>query len=158
MSRHENPDLEAPKSSLILGYGPMIPLPVAAVVAWSTPAPWPIVVSGLALWWGAVILVFLSGVRRGLSFRTPGGAHRAELMSMLWLFLLGAGSLVMPTPLAALAVLVLGYASVAILDSVAARRGEAPAYFEWLRPRQMLVALLGLIGLLVWQMAAVTPI
>jgi hypothetical protein len=143
---------------MILGYGAVLPLPVAAIASWVMPAPWPTVAIQLAVWWAAVVLIFLAGVRRGLSFHPGRLQHRAELTSMLWLFLLGAGALVVPTALLAFTLLVLGYASVAILDPAAARRGEAPAHFEDIRPIQMGVALVGLVGLMLHRIAAEVPI
>jgi hypothetical protein len=43
---------------------------------------------------------------------------------------------------AALVLLTTGYASVAILDPIAARRGEVPAHFARLRPPQMTAAIM----------------
>lgn len=142
-------DPRPPVLSLVFGYGPVLPLPVAALVAWLAPSPAPFVAVSLAVWWGAAILLFLAGVRRGLSFRTEGGPRRSQIVTMMWLFLLGAGALAVPTALSALLLLVLGYASVAILDPIAARNGEAPAHFARLRPPQMGLALIGLIALMV---------
>ena len=144
----EEPSPRIPASSLILGYGPVLPLPVAAVMAWTLAAPVPTVVTWLAIWWGAAILIFLAGVRRGLSFRGDAEVTAAPLVAMIWLFLLGAGALVAATPLVSLVLLAIGYASVAILDPMAASRGEAPPHFARLRPPQMGIALLGLIGLI----------
>ena len=96
--------------------------------------------------WGAAILLFLAGVTRGLSFFTAGGPRPIQLATMGWLFLLGLAGLMLP-PLYALAALIVGYGSVALLDPPAARRGEAPAHFARLRPPQMLVAIAGLVAL-----------
>ncbi|MCE4226636.1 DUF3429 domain-containing protein [Methylobacterium sp. C25] len=102
--------------------------------------------------WGGAILVFLSGVRRGVSFRTEGGPRPAQLSTMFGLFSLGFLALaaaVRNEPSTALALLILGYGGIAILDPIAARRGEAPLHFARLRPLQMPVAILGLGALLV---------
>ena len=152
-------DPRIPLSSLILAYGPMLPFPLAAI-GWAVlPFPWPGVVLWLAVWWGGAILTFLAGVRRGLSFAGEGANH-AELVLMTWLFLLGAGSiacaLAVHSPLLPLTMLALGYATVAVVDPISARRGRAPAHFERLRLPQMSVALVGLIVLIVeWCMTKV---
>ncbi|WP_454886020.1 DUF3429 domain-containing protein [Sphingomonas oryzagri] len=147
-----------PLTSLIFGYGPILPLPIAALMAWTLPPPVPTVVMWLAIWWAASILIFLAGVRRGRSFRGDEEARAAPLIAMVWLFLLGAGALVSPTPLMSLVLLAIGYASVAILDPIAARRGEAPPHFARLRPPQMGVALIGLIGLIVHHATLTMPV
>jgi hypothetical protein len=152
-------DPRIPLSSLILAYGPVLPLPLAAI-GWAVlPHPWPGVVLWLAVWWGGAILTFLAGVRRGLSFEGEG-ASMAELALMTWLFLLGAGSiacaLAVRTPLLPLTMLVLGYGTIAVVDPISARRGRAPAHFERLRLPQMSVALIGLIALMIeWTMTKV---
>lgn len=145
-------DPHIPLSSLILAYGPVLPLPLAAVGWLVLPYPLPGVVLWLAVWWGGAILTFLAGVRRGLSFQ-DAGANLAELALMTWLFLLGAGAiaaaLAVHSPLLPLTMLVFGYATIAIVDPISARRGRAPAHFEALRPPQMGVALIGLVALIV---------
>lgn len=146
-----------PWTSLILGYGPMLPLPIAAVLSWTMAPPVPTVVTWLAVWWAAAILIFLAGVRRGLSFRGDAETPAAKLAAMMWLFILGAGSLVSPTPLVSLTLLAIGYASIAVLDPIAARSGEAPPHFARLRPPQMGIALLGLIGLILHRAAIAVP-
>ena len=101
--------------------------------------------------WGAAILAFLAGVRRGLSFRTPGGERPAQIMTVIYLYLLAIGALLVPLPMA-LALLVMGFVSLGILDPGAARRQEAPLFFARLRPLQMAVPVCSLAaaGLLLW--------
>jgi hypothetical protein len=154
----DQPPPRIPLSSLILGYGPILPLPIAAIMAWTMAAPVPTVVTWLAIWWAASILIFLAGVRRGLSFRGDEEVAIAPLAAMIWLFLLGAGALVAATPLVSLVLLAIGYASVAILDPIAVRRGEAPPHFARLRPLQMGIALIGLIGLILHRAALSVPV
>ena len=145
-------DPRIPLSSLVLAYGPVLPLPLAAIGWLLLPFPWPGGLLWLAVWWGGAILTFLAGVRRGLSFQGVGASF-PELALMTWLFVLGAGAiaaaLAVHTPLLPLTMLVLGYATLAIVDPISARRGRAPAHFETLRPLQMGVALIGLIALIV---------
>lgn len=146
-----------PAASLIFGYGAMLPLPLLAIVAWAAPLPWPIVATWLAIWWAAAILIFIGGVRRGMSFTSPGGAKTVELATMLWYFVAGAGSLVARTPLQSLTILLVGYVSVAVLDRRAALAGLAPAYFARLRPIQMLIAGAGLLALIVHRVTWTPP-
>ncbi len=145
MDQHRPPP-RIPLLSLLLGFGPVSLLPVLALAAFALPPAraWIAIVVGQM--WGAAILLFLAGVTRGLSFFTAGGPRPIQLAAMGWLFLLGLAGLAAP-PLYALAALILGYGSVALLDPPAARRGEAPAHFARLRPPQMLVAIAGLAAL-----------
>ena len=136
-----------PLLGALFGYGAMIPLAASALAVWLSPAPWPAVAMRLGLVWAGAILAFLAGVRRGLSFRTEGGPTAAQLLGMLWLFALAFAALASPWPAASCGLLLAGYASVAVLDSVAARHGEAPGFFARLRPPQMLIALVSLVVL-----------
>ncbi len=86
----------------------------------------------LTVAWAGAALCFLAGVRRGPSFRQPGGTTLPQLLSTFWLFGLGASALLSPRRIASL--LVLGYAGMASLDPAAARRREVPRYFCRLRP------------------------
>lgn len=169
--RVEEP-LEVPALSLLLGYGAMLPFAAGVLAAWLAPSlaprlpgwltavltlgsapvdlrPW---FAELTTLWGCAILCFLSGVRRGLSFRTPGGPQAAQLVTMLGLFGLGLAALLLHEtgrPRPALALLVLGYASLGVLDPLAARTRETPPSFARLRPVQMAIPVLCLLALLV---------
>ncbi len=133
-----------PLLGLLFGYGAMLPLVLSAAASWLLPAPWPVLALRLGLIWASAILAFLAGVRRGLSFRTEGGPTTAQLLGMLWLFALAFAALAAPWPVVSCALLLVGYASVAVLDTLAARDGEAPGFFASLRPPQMLIALVSL--------------
>lgn len=136
-----------PESSIVLGYAPMILLPILAIPAWGSQGVWGAFFVTAGQLWAAVLLIFLAGVRRGLSFGTEDGPRPIQLATMLWLFALGVGGLALPW-IAAFCALVVGYGSVAILDPKAAARGEVPRHFAKLRPPQMAVALVGLTALL----------
>ncbi|MCJ2034825.1 DUF3429 domain-containing protein [Methylobacterium sp. J-068] len=142
-----------PWLSIVFGYGPMLPFLAGAAVAWLRPGDaLAEVASALTILWGCAILLFLSGVRRGVSFRTEGGATLAQIATMLGLFGLGFTALVFATldqAVAALILLILGFAGITVLDPIAARRGEAPLFFARLRPAQIPLAILGLSALLV---------
>lgn len=131
-----------PALSLIFGYGPVLVLPLAALGAWAG-APLALLIGQL---WGAAILIFLAGVARGLSFFTPGGTHISQMLTMMLRFALGFLALI-ATPSTGFALLVLGYASIALTDPWLARWGGAPQHFARLRPPQMVVAIIGLIAL-----------
>ena len=141
---------QVPIVGLLLGGSAMVPFVLLALGPWFGPAPWATVVLHWLACWGAAILAFLSGVRRGLSFRTPGGERPVQIVSMLWLFALAIASLVVPSTAAKLALLVLGFLSLAVLDPAAARRQEAPLFFARLRPLQMAVPIAALSAALVW--------
>lgn len=126
-------DRRVPLDGVVFGWLPMLPIHAGALLSLIAPAPW--VGQAMVLWASAIIL-FLAGVRRGLSFRTPGGPRLIQLVTMLGLFLAGLAALVLPVP-ASSALLTGAYASLAVLDPVAARRAEVPLYFARLRPWQM---------------------
>lgn len=145
-----------PWLSVVFGYGPMLPFVAGAVLVWVLRGAQAEGVLTLTLLWGCAILLFLSGVRRGVSFRTEGGPTVAQIATMLGLFLLGFAALVVFTLgflSVALALLIVGFTAITILDPIAARRGEAPLFFERLRPAQIPLAVLGLAALLAYRLA-----
>lgn len=147
MSRPDDPRI--PLNSIVFGFGPMLPLVIAAIGAWLLPAPWPDLAVRLAIIWGAMILIFVAGVRRGFGFGQPRASTAVQIATMLAYFVPAGLALVTPEPGTALTLLLLGYALVATLDTRAARHGDAPAHFARLRWPQMglaIVALLVLIG------------
>lgn len=141
-----------PWLSIVFGYGPMLPFAAGALVAWGwRGTPLGQVAAALTILWACAILLFLSGVRRGVSFRTEGGATVAQIATMIGLFSLGFAALVLATldrAVPALVLLLLGFTAIAILDPIAARRGEAPLFFARLRPVQIPIAILSLAALL----------
>lgn len=144
-----------PWLSVVFGYGPMLPFVAGAVLVWLLPGALAGAVFTLTLLWACAILLFLSGVRRGVSFRTEGGATLAQIATMLSLFLLGYGALLafaLGRPALALGLLIVGFTEIAILDPIAARRGEAPLFFERLRPAQIPLAVLSLAALLAYRL------
>jgi len=102
----------------------------------------------LTITWAGAILCFLSGVKRGLSFRQKGGPTIMQLGSMLWLFVPGALALLPPWRIPSLVLLLLGYGSEAVLGPLAAERDEVPRYFARLHPVQMMVPVASLAMLL----------
>lgn len=138
-----------PGLSLFLGFAAMLPIAAGALASWLLPEPFGQLARDATILWSGAILCFLAGVRRGLSFRTPGGPTVAQIATMLWLFVLGLAALAtLPLALTPLLLLLVGYASLAVLDPLAARRQEAPLFFERLRPVQMLIPILSLVALL----------
>lgn len=147
---------EVPWLSVIFGYGPASTFVVGALAAWLVPAPWRVEAILLSCVWASSILAFLAGVRRGLSFRTEGGPALAQIATMFCLFVLALAALVAVmhgrTTLA-IAIDIIGFAAIMVLDPVAARKGQAPLSFARLRPPQMAIVLVSLIALFVrsWQ-------
>ncbi|SEM77524.1 Protein of unknown function [Sphingomonas gellani] len=127
---------------LLLGYGPACVIALLAGMAW---AGIPYAAEATRIW-GAAILIFLAGVTRGLSFFTEGGARWGQLAAMALRFWCGIAALVLPAVIG-VALLILGYASIAAYDPVAARGGTAPRFFAHLRPWQMAIAVAGLVAL-----------
>ena len=71
---------------------------------------------------------------------------------MLWLFCLGFAAIVLTAialPVPAAVLLLLGYLSLEVFDPIAARKLEAPLYFARLRPAQMAIPVLCLLGTIV---------
>ncbi len=141
--RTDTPE-RTPLLSQGLGYGPAALILAAGALA-ILDVPWSLAF-GQA--WAAVILIFLAGVARGLSFFTEGGPRRAQIAMTMGRFGCGLVALILP-PVLALPVLAAGYLSILLYDPFAARTGAAPRYFARLRPPQMLIALSGLVLLFV---------
>jgi hypothetical protein len=114
-----------PWLSVVLGFGPMVPLVLGAVAAWALAPNLARSTIMLTRIWGGAILAFLSGVRRGFSFRTSGGAQPAQIATMMGLFVLALASLVLGN-LVARVVLLLS-ASLRLLFLIQSRR--------WMRRR-----------------------
>jgi hypothetical protein len=140
-----------PFLSLVFGYGPVAPFVAAAVGAWSMSAPWPGLLTRLAIIWGGIILVFVAGVRRGYGFGDPGASTVREIASMLVYVVLGGASLVFASVgllAVALWIQVAGFILVPLFDRKAAFAGDAPAYFARLRPPQMTIVVAALAALI----------
>jgi hypothetical protein len=93
-----------------------LPFVFGVVAAWGPPEPWRSFVFQFTTLWGCVILLSPSGVR--LSFRTPDGPTWSQMATMLALFSLDLGALVilwLGAPLLALAILPLAYALIFVL-------------------------------------------
>jgi hypothetical protein len=134
-SRADDP--QPPIASLVFGYGPMLPLVVAAAAAWA-PIGWvSLLAVRLAIVWAALILAFVAGVRRGFGMGVDRASTPVELATAITYFTLAGLALIVPLAANALALLVVGYVLVAWADTRAARRGDAPRHFARLRATQM---------------------
>ncbi|SPJ23648.1 DUF3429 domain-containing protein [Palleronia abyssalis] len=137
-----------PWDAHIFGWGPILPFLVALLVVWLGPDRMDAVALRGATLWGACIVIFAAGVRRGFSFALHSGPKPHVLAEMTGLFGAAALSLVLVPPLGAV-LLALAFAALAVLDPLAARRGEAPRWFARLRPVQMAIPAVCLVGLAV---------
>ena len=142
----EDPRARTPLVNLLLTYAAMVRWWRGARLAWAWPSDG--LVAELTAAWPGGVVCFLAGIRRGLSFRQPGGQTLAQIATMLWLFVLGVGSLLSPWLVPALGLQIAGFAIMTVLDPVAGRRREAPRYFARLRPVQMLAPIVALGSLL----------
>ncbi|MDY8108395.1 DUF3429 domain-containing protein [Fulvimarina sp. 2208YS6-2-32] len=150
--RAEEP-AEIPGDGLFFGYLAMLPLVAGAIGLFVLPDNWAFLTLNLTLFWGAAILTFLAGVRRGVSFRQPGGPKATQLAMMLFLFLTGFGAtvaVVWAYPLLGIGLEIAGYLALAILDPISARKGRAPLYFAKLRPLQMVLPIASLAAVAYW--------
>ena len=144
---------QTPPMGVLFAYIAMLPLVIGVLAIWFAPEAQSFLAFNLTLFWGAAILMFLAGVRRGVSFRTPGGPHVGQIATMLWLYVLGFASLVATIwayPMTAAVLQLAGYVSLAVLDPMAARSGDAPLFFARLRPMQMAIPIVMLIALMVY--------
>ena len=137
-------DPRVPVNSMILGYGPMLPLVAGGAGAWLLPPPLGLFAVQAVVLWAALILVFIAGVRRGFGFGDARASTMVEIATTMAYFLLGLAALVAPGFAIELTLLLVGYALVAWLDTRAARTGNAPAHFARLRAPQMLIGMLGI--------------
>lgn len=151
---HDADRPDVPADGVLLGYGPMVPLVAAALGAWVLPPPWPFWAVQLGIIWGALVLAFIAGVRRGFGFGYPRASKPVEIATSIAYFTLAGLALVIGRPSGALLPLIVGYVLAALLDRRAALAGNAPAYFATLRPRQLLIGAAGLAGLWAWTVAA----
>lgn len=149
----------------MLGYGAIVPIAVGSASAVLLPDRLAAIATDLTVLWGSAVLLVLSGVYRGLSFRSPGGPAPGQVATSIALFGLGFGALVlsmaMPTgwrTASASMLLAAGYASLIVLDPMAARRGEVPPFFARLRPVQMLIPAVSLGLLLVLDLSGEVPV
>lgn len=137
-----------PVPSLILGYLPIIPLVLAGILVWfAGPALFALTVDAAVLW-ASILLFFLAGVRRGLSFFTDGGPQPAQILTMFWLFFLGLVVLVSPYSPIAVGAAAVGFASLGVCDARAAGHGQVPGFFRDLRPPQTGLATAAMISVL----------
>ncbi len=136
---------ETPRLDLVLGWAATLPLVAAAVAPWVLGEAEGAIRAAIA--YGAPLLAFLGGVRRGLSFRTEGGPSFGQVGAALAFFalaLVGLFAALSGASGAGLLALTAGFALCLALDPLAARAGEAPPYFARLRPPQMAVAVAAL--------------
>jgi hypothetical protein len=148
---------EVPWLSIVFGFGPMIPFIGGAATAWWLRGEAGGAVLAATALWACAILLFLSGVRRGVSFRTEGGATLTQMVTMLGYFgagLVALGATYLGWMTTALVVLLAAYSTMPALDAVAARRGEAPLFFARLRPIQIPMAIVSLAALLVLRLVS----
>jgi hypothetical protein len=143
-------DRSIPIDSIVFGFGPMLPLVAAGVGAWVLPAPWGVLAVRLAIVWGALILSFIGGVRRGFGFARRDASTAVELAAAVAYVTVAGLALLVPYAATAVALLAAGYALAALLDRRAALRGNAPAHFARLRVPQLLLGCAGLAACWAW--------
>ncbi|MBC6718202.1 DUF3429 domain-containing protein [Aurantimonas sp. DM33-3] len=142
----------SPRIDRLFAYGAMLPLIAGTLALWFAPEAQSFLALNLTLFWGASVLLFIAGVRRGASLSRSGGTAIAEIVAMLGLFLIGVASLVATIwafPLVAALLQIAGFASLAILDRVAAPN-EGPLPVERLRPLQICVPVAVLAAVAIW--------
>lgn len=145
-----------PADSRFFAWLAMVPFATGALAAWLSGGYGHLFALATVLW-AATILGFFSGVRRGVSFRTPGGARPSQIAVMLLHFFmafLALSLLVFPVSLGfrpltgiSAALLAAGFASLIVLDPSGARKGTMPLHFARLRPYQIPVAVLSLVAI-----------
>lgn len=139
-----------PLDSLVLGYGPMMPLVAAGVGVWMLPGGWAILAVRCSVVWAALILAFIGGVRRGFGFAHPAASPAPQIVAATAYLTLAGLALIVERAIVALALLIAGFALALLLDRNAARRGRAPAHFARLRPPQLFLGGAGLAASWAW--------
>lgn len=140
-----------PPLSLVFGFGPMLPMALAAIGAWVGAGPLPALAEWLAIIWAALILAFVAGVRRGYGFGNPSASTGVQIATMLAYFIPAGAALILAglqQQALALACLAGAYILVIALDRQAALQGNAPGHFARLRPVQMAIAVVAMAALL----------
>jgi hypothetical protein len=137
---------QIPRSALILGLAGVIPFAWGALTlvsdplaAWGTGALGPRFVGPyVQLFYGSVILSFMSGVLWGFATRAQGGqaatGYALSVIPALWAFFMTGGG-----PVSAGMNLIFGFLGLLILDWQFWRWGLAPAW--WMQLRGLLTAL-----------------
>jgi hypothetical protein len=148
MSRATDPRI--PWTSVVFGYGPMLPLVAGAFGTWFMAPDWKVAAIRLSIVWGAIILVYIAGVRRGFGMAEDRASTAVEVVTSMGYFILGGLALVVPAVPTALALLIVGYTLAAVLDRRAALRLDAPAHFARLRPPQLLIGTAALVAIWAW--------
>ena len=69
----DDPQPRAPWESFLFAYAATVPLVAAAIAVWWLAGDTRAIILQLGVRWAGAVLCFLSGVRRGLSFRQAGG-------------------------------------------------------------------------------------
>lgn len=141
-----------PTTSLVFGFGPMVPLVLAGAAAWVAPHPWNFIGIQFAIIWAALILAFVGGVRRGFGFAHDGASRVAEIAAGAAYLGVALLALLVPSAVMSLVLLAAGYALAALLDRRAALCGDAPLFFATLRPPQLLIGAAGLAACWAWLM------
>ncbi|MBS0124834.1 DUF3429 domain-containing protein [Thetidibacter halocola] len=138
--------LQIPRSALILGLAGVIPFAWGALTlvsdplaSWGTGALGPRFVGPyVQLFYGSVILSFMSGVLWGFATKAQGGqaatGYALSVIPALWAFFMTGGG-----PVSAGMNLIFGFLGLLILDWQFWRWGLAPAW--WMRLRGLLTAL-----------------
>ena len=145
-------DALIPFRSKVLGFGAIVPIVASAAAAGFAPPLRSRLVPRAGIVWAGTVLAFLGGVRRGLSFRTPGGPRPRQLAGMARSFGLAFAALLAPRPRVSCLLLAAGFADLAANDPIMAEHGGAPEFFAELRPVQMTIAVASLLAL-----AALSP-
>ena len=137
---------QIPRSALILGLAGVIPfawgaltLLVPALAAWGQATLGPRFIGPyVQLYYGAVILSFMSGVLWGFATKAEGGraatGYALSVIPALWAFFMTGGG-----PVSAAMNLIFGYAGLLVLDFAFWRWGLAPQW--WMQLRVLLTGL-----------------
>jgi hypothetical protein len=99
----------------LLAWAAVAPLALGAGAAWLAPGPWRATAMSLTLVWGGALLAYQAGLRRGLAGDNPR-------LPAIWLFILALGSMLALEPFTSLALLIVGYSSLAVI----VRRARSP--------------------------------
>lgn len=128
----------------MLGYAAVLVIAGIAIVALAVPDPMVRrTVLSLGQLWAASILIFLGGVRRGLTLALHAEPRLFDIAVSLVLFVLGLAAIVAP-PVPGLLIAILGWITIAGLGRELFQPPNAPDYLPGLRKTQTLIAAISL--------------
>ncbi len=139
-----------PLAARILGFGGLVPFFLGAASQWiDVPGLAPALGFTAGMFYGAVILSFLGGIRWGTSMASPNAKRQGQLLAgSVVAPLVGWASLLL-APLVGLCLLIAGFLLQAFWDILSVEKSQLPQWFGKLRMLLTAGAVIALSSMLV---------